>query len=248
MITIQHTYGLIGYPLSHSFSKRYFTNKFEREGITDSVYELFEIETIDRLPSVLDQNPTLRGLNVTIPYKQQVMAFVDQLDAVAERIGAVNTVRIRDGKRTGFNSDYYGFRDSLTRWLNGVVIPQALVLGTGGASKAVVCVLQDMGISYTYVSRQSSEQAISYGDLQKTNLRDYPLIINTTPLGMSPNIETCPELSYDQLTPEHYCYDLVYNPEQTAFMKKAQAYGAQTKNGLEMLQLQAEKSWEFWTS
>ena len=248
MITIQHTYGLIGYPLSHSFSKRYFTNKFEREGITDSVYELFEIETIDRLPSVLDQNPTLRGLNVTIPYKQQVMAFVDQLDAVAERIGAVNTVRIRDGKRTGFNSDYYGFRDSLTLWLSGVVIPQALVLGTGGASKAVVCVLQDMGISYTYVSRQSSEQAISYGDLQKTNLRDYPLIINTTPLGMSPNIETCPELSYDQLTPEHYCYDLVYNPEQTAFMKKAQAYGAQTKNGLEMLQLQAEKSWEFWTS
>ena len=248
MITIQHTYGLIGYPLSHSFSKRYFTNKFEREGITDSVYELFEIETIDRLPSVLDQNPTLRGLNVTIPYKQQVMAFVDQLDAVAERIGAVNTVRICDGKRTGFNSDYYGFRDSLTHWLSGVVIPQALVLGTGGASKAVVCVLQDMGISYTYVSRQSSEQAISYGDLQKTNLRDYPLIINTTPLGMSPNIETCPELSYDQLTPEHYCYDLVYNPEQTAFMKKAQAYGAQTKNGLEMLQLQAEKSWEFWTS
>ena len=248
MITIQHTYGLIGYPLSHSFSKRYFTNKFEREGITDSVYELFEIETIDRLPSVLDQNPTLRGLNVTLPYKQQVMAFVDQLDAVAERIGAVNTVRIRDGKRTGFNSDYYGFRDSLTHWLSGVVIPQALVLGTGGASKAVVCVLQDMGISYTYVSRQSSEQAISYGDLQKTNLRDYPLIINTTPLGMSPNIETCPDLSYDQLTQEHYCYDLVYNPEQTAFMKKAQAYGAQTKNGLEMLQLQAEKSWEFWTS
>ena len=245
---IQNTYGLIGYPLSHSFSKRYFTEKFQREGIKDSEYELFEIATIDLLPTVFDQNPTLKGLNVTIPYKQQVMAYVDELDPVAERIGAVNTVRLRDGKKTGFNSDYYGFHDSLIPWLNGVTISNALVLGTGGASRAVVCVLSDLGIDYTYVSRKASDQTISYTDLRASDLQNYSLIINTTPLGMSPNTETFPDLAYDQLTPNHYCYDLVYNPEQTAFMKKAQAMGAQTKNGLEMLQRQAEKSWEFWTA
>ena len=241
----KHLFGLIGYPLSHSFSKRYFSEKFQRENISDSSYELFEIKSIDKLPEVLKQ-PNLRGLNVTIPYKQQVMAYVDQLDPVAERIGAVNTVRIKDGQRTGFNSDYYGFRDSLLPWLNGASIPQALILGTGGASLAVVCVFQDLGIEYTYVSRKTSEKAISYSDLKKEDLFAYPLIINTTPLGMSPDVDTFPDLDYQQLTSEHFCYDLVYNPEETAFMKLAKEQGAQVKNGLEMLHLQAEKSWEFW--
>lgn len=246
-IVINHLFGLIGYPLSHSFSKRYFSEKFQREGITDSAYELFEIETIDQLPEVLAQ-PNLRGLNVTIPYKQQVMKYVESLDPVAERIGAVNTVRIRDGKKKGFNSDYYGFRDSLLPWLDETPVRQAVVLGTGGASRAVVCVLQDLEIDFTYVSRQTGKQAISYADLKEKDLRNYPLIINTTPLGMSPNLETYPDLNYQQLTSIHFCYDLVYNPEETSFMKRAKQQGANVKNGLEMLHLQAEKSWEFWNN
>ena len=198
---IKHLFGLIGYPLSHSFSKRYFSEKFQRESIINSAYELFEIKTIHELSEVLKQ-PNLRGLNVTIPYKQQVMQYVDTLDPVAERIG--------------------------------------------GASKAVVCVLQDLSIDYSYVSRRTSERAISYADLKQKNLQDFLLIINTTPLGMSPNTETYPDLDYQQLTSKHFCYDLVYNPEETAFMKLAREQGTQVKYGLEMLHLQAEKSWEFW--
>jgi shikimate dehydrogenase len=245
--TAKHLFGLIGYPLSHSFSKRYFSEKFQRENISDSYYELFEIASINELTEVLKQ-PNLRGLNVTIPYKQQVMAYVDQLDPVAERIGAVNTVRIQNDQKTGFNSDYYGFRDSLLPWLNEASVSHTLILGTGGASKAVVCVLQDLGINYTYVSRKASEKAISYSDLKKEDLSAYPLIVNTTPLGMSPNIDTFPDLDYQQLTLRHFCYDLVYNPEETAFMKLARKQGAKVKNGLEMLHLQAEKSWEFWNN
>ncbi len=247
MNTAKHLFGLIGYPLSHSFSKRYFSEKFQRENISDSYYELFEIASINELTEVLKQ-PNLRGLNVTIPYKQQVMAYVDQLDPVAERIGAVNTVRIQNDQKTGFNSDYYGFRDSLLPWLNEASVSHTLILGTGGASKAVVCVLQDLGINYTYVSRKASEKAISYSDLKKEDLSAYPLIVNTTPLGMSPNIDTFPDLDYQQLTLRHFCYDLVYNPEETAFMKLARKQGAKVKNGLEMLHLQAEKSWEFWNN
>ncbi|MGB3586899.1 MAG: shikimate dehydrogenase [Tunicatimonas sp.] len=241
-------YGLIGYPLSHSFSKQYFTEKFQREGITDSTYELFEIPSIEQLTDVFQQNPNLRGLNVTIPHKQQVMQYVDEFDPVAQRIGAVNTVRIEANKKVGFNSDYYGFRDSLLPWLNRTSVDQALVLGTGGASRAVVCVLEDLKIKYTYVSRQSSEKSISYAELKNKNVKNYPLIINTTPLGMSPNRGTYPDLNYNQLTSNHFCYDLVYNPEETAFMRLAKQQGARVKNGLEMLHRQAEKSWEFWNA
>lgn len=246
MVEEHRTYGLIGYPLSHSFSKQYFTEKFRKEGIKNSVYELFELESIQQLSNLFTRHPSLRGLNVTIPYKQQVLAYVDQLDPIAERIGAVNTIRIREGKKAGFNSDYYGFRDSLLPWLAGVPISQALVLGTGGASKAIACVLQDLDINYTYVSRQPKGEAISYENLKEHDLQKYPLIVNTTPLGMSPQIETLPDLPYERLTADHYCYDLVYNPEKTAFMEKASQSGAHVKNGLEMLYLQAEKSWEFW--
>ena len=244
-------YGLIGYPLSHSFSKRYFAQKFERESVTDAVYELFPLETIEDLPSLLQKHRDLIGLNVTIPYKQRVIPLLDRLDPVAKRIGAVNTIKINpaSSERVGYNSDYYGFKQSLEGWLAGKKVLQALVLGTGGASRAVVCALQDVGITYMYASRQSSSEAISYQALrQDRSLADFPLIINTTPLGMSPQVDTAPDLAYAQLTPEHFCYDLVYNPEETLFMKRSREQGAQTKNGLEMLHLQAEKSWEIWNA
>lgn len=244
-------YGLIGYPLSHSFSKQYFARKFAKEAIADTVYELFPLESIEELPDLIQRYPDLVGLNVTIPYKQQVTPFLDRLDPVAERIGAVNTIKIdpASGERVGYNSDYYGFKQSLEPWLNERTIKSALVLGTGGASKAIVCALHDLGIIYTYVSRHESPTAITYGSLQdKHALTDFSLIVNTTPLGMSPQVDTAPALNYDQLTAAQLCYDLVYNPEETLFMKQAAAQGASVKNGLEMLHLQAEKSWEIWNT
>ncbi len=244
-------YGLIGYPLSHSFSKQYFATKFARENITDVTYELFPLEAIERLPALLRQHPHLVGLNVTIPHKQRVIPLLDRLDPVAERIGAVNTIKINpdSGQRVGYNSDYYGFKQSLTPWLSQRAMKSALVLGTGGASKAVVCALQDLGIDYQYVSRNQSPQAISYQALRDDySLTDFSLIINTTPLGMSPHVDAAPDLDYDQLKAAQLCYDLVYNPEETLFMKRAAAQGASVKNGLEMLHLQAEKSWEIWNT
>ena len=247
--TIEKQYGLIGYPLSHSFSQQYFTDKFEQEKIANAAYSLFLIEDVAQLPGLIEKHPTLVGLNVTIPHKQAVIPYLDQLDPKAEEIEAVNTIRIdpATGRRTGFNTDYYGFQLSLQSWLRGAAVQQALVLGTGGASKAVVCTLRDLGIPYTYVSRKDSEKAISYETLKKEHhLQDFPLIINTTPLGMSPHTETFPNLALNQITDQHFCYDLVYNPAETAFMQRAKTQGAQVKNGLEMLHLQAEKSWEIW--
>jgi shikimate dehydrogenase len=243
----KRTFGLIGYPLSHSFSKKYFTEKFLRQGIDDAHYELFEIKSIEEFPALVEQQTSLVGLNVTIPYKQQVMAFLDHLDEIAEKVGAVNTIKFgKNGQKSGFNSDYYGFKSSLEKWIDITGIKEALVLGTGGASKAVIVVLQDLGIKPQLVSRTASQKAISYDDLRQKSLSAYPLIINTTPLGMTPKTDSFPDIAYEQLTPAHYCYDLVYNPEATTFMKKAAAQGANTKNGLEMLHLQAEKSWEIW--
>lgn len=223
----------------------------EREGIRDATYELFPLETIEALPALLQEHSDLVGLNVTIPYKQQVIPFLTRLDAVAQRIGAVNTIKIRanSSEYVGYNSDYYGFKQSLQAWRGKRVIRQALVLGTGGASKAVVCVLEDLQIVPTYVSRNETSQAITYEALRiNEHLSEYPLIINTTPLGMSPHTDAAPDLDYTQLTTEHFCYDLIYNPAETLFMKKAGQYGAYTKNGLEMLHLQAEKSWKIWNS
>jgi shikimate dehydrogenase len=244
-------YGLIGYPLSHSFSKQYFANKFAQENITDTTYELFPLEAIEQLPILLRQHPHLVGLNVTIPHKQRVISFLDRLDPVAERIGAVNTIKINpnSGERVGYNSDYYGFKQSLTPWLSQRTVQSALVLGTGGASKAVVCALQDLDIDYRYVSRNRSPLAISYQVLKdEHSLADFSLIINTTPLGMSPHVDAAPDLDYDQLTAAQLCYDLVYNPEKTLFMRRAAAQRASVMNGLEMLHLQAEKSWEIWNA
>lgn len=244
---MEKLYGLIGYPLSHSFSKRYFTEKFVEEGIENARYELFELEEIKELPTLLKRHPNLSGMNVTIPHKQQVMRYLDELDASAKQVGAVNTIKFLAGKRVGYNTDYYGFKESLQNWLGDADIDRALILGTGGASRAVKCALYALEIDYLIVSRQASEHTITYDQLRADHhLEDYSLIINSTPLGMSPNVNTFPDIAYDQLTPNHFCYDLVYNPEVTTFMKKAEEKGAAIKNGLEMLHLQAEKSWEIW--
>jgi len=241
------TYGLIGYPLTHSFSKKYFTEKFKKEGIENVNYELFEIKSIDQLPGILEKHKPL-GLNVTIPYKEQVLQFVQHYDTSAEQVGVANVLKIKDGMVTAFNSDYYGFMESLIAWKKNLPT-KALILGSGGASKAVIAVLNHLKIAYTVVSRNPiHSNEIDYITLKnEVNIfRNSPLIINCTPLGMYPNLSTCPDLPYELLTSDHLLYDLVYNPEVTEFMKRGSEHGAKVKNGLEMLILQAEKSWEIW--
>lgn len=246
-------YGLIGFPLTHSFSKRYFTDKFIREKIKESSYELFEIKSLEELPALLKKKD-LRGLNVTIPYKKDVIAFLDDLDdASAERIGAVNTIKVyADGSTKGFNTDYYGFQQSLVEWLDrrgeSCSNFKALVLGNGGAAKAVRVALQDLKVEYTLVSRQKSDDCASYEELNEELMSTHLLIINTTPLGTYPNTEECPLIPYEWVTRKHYLYDLVYNPAETLFLKNGAAKGAATQNGLKMLELQAEKAWEIWTA
>ena len=242
-------FGLIGYPLSHSFSKKYFTDKFEKEGIQNAVYELFPLESIDQLPQLLASEHELVGLNVTIPYKERVIPFLDELDSKAEAIGAVNTITIKNGRLKGYNTDYHGFKGSLTEWIGANLMPEkALILGTGGASKAVKAVLEDLNISYQFVSRRPTEGLVTYTDLHSdTELSNKAkLIINTTPLGTHPNTKELPDLPYEQLSEEYYLYDLVYNPLITSFMQKGIDARCWVKNGLEMLHGQAEKAWEIW--
>ena len=247
-------YGLIGFPLTHSFSKRYFTDKFVREKIKESSYELFEMSSLDGLPALLKKKTELRGLNVTIPFKKDVIPYLDDLDdASAERIGAVNTIKIyADGSTKGFNTDYYGFRQSLEEWLDkrGEKCSnfKALVLGNGGAAKAVLVALQDLHMEYILVSRQKSDDSIPYESITEDIMSSHLLIINTTPLGMFPKTDECPAIPYDLLTKKHYLYDLVYNPAETLFLKKGIEKGAVIQNGLKMLELQAEKAWEIWTA
>ncbi len=244
-----HQLGLIGYPLTHSFSKKYFSEKFEEEGIPDFHYELYPIEDITELPNLLN-NPTIKGLNVTIPYKQAVMPYLDEIDEAAAEVGAVNTILKKNGKVKGYNSDIYGFEVSLVNFLHTtppITELKALILGTGGAAKAVKYVLEKLGIYYQFVSRKKKKDCLTYESLTAAKLKDYQLVINTTPLGMSPNYETCPDLPYEATSDQHYFYDLVYNPAETLFLKKGAQQGASTKNGLEMLILQAEKSWRIWT-
>lgn len=241
-------YGLIGYPLSHSFSKKYFTEKFEKENIPGSKYEMFEIKDIAELPNIVKNNPNLKGLNVTIPYKEAVIKYLDKIDASVKKIKAVNVIKIdAQGKMTGYNSDYHGFKSSLIKFLpenyNGI---QALVLGSGGAAKAVKAALEDLHILYKTVSRKREGGNLSYEEVTKAVTDEYKLIINTTPVGMYPNIKDSPFLPYTSFTPEHYLFDLVYNPQETLFLVKGKARGARTKGGQEMLYLQAEKAWEIW--
>lgn len=239
------TFGLIGYPLSHSFSKGYFTEKFAKENIRDTVYELFPIDTIEKFSELISSQPGLRGLNVTIPYKEAVIPYLSSLDEGAAEIGAVNTIVLSGSTAKGYNTDVYGFEISFRKHLQSHH-RNALVLGTGGASKAVIYALKQLGISYQYVSRNREEGKWSYEDITPEVLADYQVIINTTPVGMYPRVEDLPPLPYEALTKDHYLYDLVYNPETTAFLQKGKEKGAVTENGLEMLHLQAEKAWEIW--
>ncbi len=243
-------FGLIGYPLSHSFSKKYFSDKFEREQIAQAHYELFELPTIDAFNELLISHTNLTGLNVTIPHKQAIIPYLDALDDSARRVGAVNVIKIEAGKKTGYNSDYFGFKQSLLNTGFGITVDtQALVLGSGGASKAVMVALEDLSVAYKVVSRKpEASNQISYQEVTPNVLAQHQIIINTTPLGMHPHTEACPDLPYEALTSQHLLFDLVYNPAQTLFMKKGEAQGAKAINGLEMLHLQAEKAWEIWNS
>ncbi len=243
-------YGLLGYPLGHSFSKNFFNNKFESEKI-DAEYINFEIPDINMLMEVISEHHNLEGLNVTIPYKQQVIPFLDELDEDAARIGAVNVIKIirenGDLKLKGYNSDIIGFCDSIAPLIKQHM-KKALILGTGGAAKAVFVGLEKLGIEPQYVSRKKSDNAIIYSEINKDIINEYHIIVNTTPLGMYPNIDESPDIPYELLTDKHLCYDLLYNPDETLFMKNAKAQGAETKNGLEMLLLQAFASYDIWTT
>ncbi len=239
-------FGLIGYPLSHSFSKKYFNEKFQKEGIENTVYQNFEIDNITLFKNVVKEE-NLIGLNVTIPYKQEVIPFLDELHPAAKKIGAVNVIKLKDGKLIGYNSDYYGFINSLKKLVKGSLQhKKALLLGTGGASKAVKVALEDEGVSVQYVSRNKSEGIISYTDLNKEIIEVSDIIVNCSPLGMYPKVDACPDIPYSFINSKHILYDLVYNPEETLFMKKGKENGAVVSNGLEMLVLQAEKAWEIW--
>ena len=242
-------YGLIGAKLTHSFSLTYFNQKFAAENI-DAEYVNFEIPDIGDLMEIFAEHPNLAGLNVTIPYKEQVIPYLDDIDETARRIGAVNVIKIRwdsDGNPylKGFNSDVIGFTDSLLPML-GKTRGKALILGTGGAAKAVYVGLVNLGIAPVFVSRTPKEGCLTYSDLTEEVMTEHKIIVNTTPLGMYPNVDSCPDIPYRFLTPEHICYDLIYNPDQTMFMKRAEEFGAKVKNGLEMLLLQAFESYRIW--
>lgn len=245
---MREKYGLIGYPLGHSFSRQYHNERFERENIA-AVYDNYELPDISLLPELVARETALRGLNVTIPYKQSVMTYLDAIDNVAQRVVAVNVIKIeRDNNRVrmvGYNSDYTGFRNSLVPLLQ----PhhrRALVLGTGGASKAVCAALHDLNIATTSVSRTPGEGKISYEELSPEVMESHTLIVNATPLGMYPRVTDCAPIPYTHITPRHLCYDVVYNPQQTAFMQRCALQGATVCNGLQMLYGQADAAWEIW--
>lgn len=240
-------YGLLGKTLKHSFSKAYFTDKFQALSITDCRYENFELDSISRLPQLLRDNPFIAGLNVTIPYKEDVIPFLDEQNEIVEEIQACNCIKITAGRLSGFNTDVIGFQQSLRNFLK----PQhthALVLGTGGAAKAVNYSLKKSGIEILNVSRVKNKTAISYDDLDSSIISTHKLIINTTPLGMFPKIDEAPPIPYEYITAGHLFFDLIYNPQKTLFLKKGEERGAQIANGSEMLVLQAEESWRIWNS
>ena len=241
-------YGLIGYPLEHSFSRNYFNEKFRNESI-DAEYDNFEIPSIENFKEVLETTPNLRGLNVTIPYKEEVIRYLDELSAEARAIGAVNVIRVtHKGSKTvlkGFNSDVIGF----TRSIESMLEPlhrKALILGTGGAAKAVDYGLKSLGLGTLFVSRTARPGVITYNDVTPDLIRSHKVIVNCTPLGMYPHVDSCPPLPYEAMDSHTLLYDLLYNPDETLFMQKGRQQGAITKNGLEMLLLQAFASWEMW--
>lgn len=241
-------FALIGFPLKHSFSKKYFTEEFQEMNTADHQYDLIEMETVDHFMT-LWEDPDLIGLNVTIPHKENVKKFMTRFDASAEKVGAVNVIKRVGNDLVGYNSDYYGFRKSLLTFLGQEHnVKSALILGTGGASKAVKAVLNDLSITINTVSRQKEKANYSYEELIKNPelVKKTDLIINSTPLGTFPNIDECPNLPYESLHSNQFLYDLVYNPERTLFLKKGMDMGASVKNGYDMLVFQAERSWEIW--
>ena len=239
-------YGLIGYPLTHSFSKKYFTEKFIREGIRDCSYELYPISSIDELEDLIKQNPGLQGLNVTLPYKRSVLQHLSDSNNIPSGLRACNCIKFTNGKRSGYNTDIAAFERSLGTGLKNHHT-SALVLGNGGAAESVKFVLQKLKIGYKIVSRRIHDDTeVTYADLNETIISENKLIINTTPVGTFPNVDDCPDLPYQYVTAQHFLFDLVYNPEKTLFLQKGEEQGATIKNGYEMLVLQAEESWKIW--
>lgn len=240
-------FGLIGYPLVHSFSKKYFNRKFDNENIKNVCYQNYELKNINELKSIIEKNPNLRGLNVTIPHKEKVIKYLDKIEEKYLNIGAVNVIKIIDNKLFGINTDYEAFKITLKEWLNKKFNGKALILGTGGSSKSVSLALKELNIDHNFVSRTKRKNIFSYKDLSDISIfSNYKLIINTTPLGMYPKINLSPNIPYHLITKNYYLYDLVYNPEMTKFLEKGKIKGAKIKNGLEMLYLQAELSWSYW--
>lgn len=239
-------FGLVGRNINYSFSEKYFSDKFRSENIKDCIYKNFDIPDITHFPQIIKKNKSLKGLNVTIPYKEEVIPYLDKLSGKAEETGAVNTIKItKKGKLKGFNTDVYGFEKSLIPLLKPHHT-KALILGTGGASKAVAWVFKKLGIAYQYVSRNPDPQQFSYSDISEEIMQDYTIVVNCTPLGTFPDIENCPELNYNYFSQKHIAFDLVYNPPETQFLQRAKQSGAIVINGLQMLVFQAEKSWKIW--
>lgn len=247
---MEKKFGLIGLTVSHSFSKNYFDEKFFQNGLRDYHYDLYPLNSIDDLQKLLSDNPDLVGLNVTIPYKEQVIKYLSEIDPFAKTIGAVNVIKIKDGKLKGYNTDSDAFLESIAKWFPTQKGSNALVLGSGGSSKAVQVALKKLNLPFKVVSRDEKSGDLSYETLEKKPnlLKQANLVINTTPLGMSPNTNNMPAIPYDQLGPDHFVYDLIYNPARTKFLQKAEMCGATIKNGLEMLHFQAEKAWSIWNN
>ncbi|WP_446051448.1 shikimate dehydrogenase family protein [Zobellia laminariae] len=238
-------FGLVGKDISYSFSRGYFTKKFSDLGLDTYSYENFDFQAIEEITDVLKNNTDIKGMNVTIPYKQEVMPFLSELDQEAEKIGAVNTIQFTENGLKGFNTDAYGFKNAMAPFLKPHH-KKALILGTGGASKAVAYVLGELGISYVFVSRSAGDNKISYDQVTEDILKEHTILVNCTPLGTHPKIEERPSLPYEFLSDQHFLFDLIYNPEKSAFLTAGEAKGAQISNGLRMLELQADRSWQIW--
>ncbi len=243
----KNRFGLLGKNISYSFSRGYFTKKFEEQGLTDHIYENFDLTQIEDFRKVVDQNKNLKGLNVTIPYKERILPYLDNLNSKAKRIGAVNTIKFTKKGLKGYNTDIYGFKKSIKPFLKEHH-KKALILGTGGASKAVAFVFDELGIDFTYVSRTPSKHQLSYDTLDKKIMGEYSVLVNCTPRGTFPNITEKPNIPYQFVTKKHLFFDLIYNPEKTSFLEEGEKKGAAICNGLKMLELQAEKSWKIWNS
>lgn len=242
----KNRFGLLGKNIGYSFSVGYFAEKFKSLNLEDYEYVNFDIQSIEEFPEIIKNNPNLKGMNVTIPYKEAVIPYLDKISKKAQRIGAVNTIKFtKKGKLKGYNSDFYGFKKSLKPLLEPHH-KKALILGTGGASKGVAFALEELGITYTFVSREATDESIGYKLVNATTFDNHQIVINCTPLGTSPNVDAFPPIPYEYFTPKHIAHDLIYNPEETIFLRKAKKQGAKIKNGLEMLRYQAEKSWRIW--